>query len=108
MLSDFSDSQPVFPSYLIGFNPQTIAGFQATLGTTIPGSTVAARAKYINAHYYAQWNDYLAQGYADFYAALNTQLATTGHQPLIIDQCGQWRLGGEQGGISFLCLEDCS
>jgi hypothetical protein len=118
MLSDFSDSQPVLPSYSIGFNTQTIAGFQATLGTTIPGSTVAARAKYINAHYYAQWNDYLAQGYADFYAALNTQLATTGHQALIIDQCGQWpsarRLQGTDAYIiahtlpsaNYICIWD--
>jgi hypothetical protein len=118
MLSDFSDSQPVSPSYLIGFNPQTTTGFEAKLGVTIPGSTVAARAKYINAHYYPQWNDYLAQGYANFYATLVQRLSATGHQPLIVDQCGQWpsarRLQGTDAYIiahtlppaNYVCIWD--
>ena len=62
MLSDFSDSQPAWPSYQIGFNAQLIAGFQARLGRVIPGNGVPARAKFINEHDYPQWNDYLAQG----------------------------------------------
>ncbi len=90
MLSDFSDSQPVAPSYQIGFNKQMIDGLQARLGRTIPGNTVPERASYINAHDYPQWNDYIAQGYANFYAALAGRLSATGHPPLIIDQCGQW------------------
>jgi hypothetical protein len=118
MLSDFSDSQPVSPSYVIGFNTQAIDGFQAKLGGNIPGGTVAARAAFINAHYYPQWNDYLAQGYADFYSALNIRLSATGHPALIIDQCGQWpsarRLQGTDADViahsmpsaNYLCIWD--
>jgi hypothetical protein len=118
MLSDFSDSQPAWPSYQIGFNLQMINGFQAKLGKIIPGSTVPVRARYINLHYYPQWNDYLAQGYANFYAVLAGRLAATGHQPLIIDQCGQWpsarRLQGTDGYIishtmpsgEYICIWD--
>ncbi|HEX4505599.1 MAG TPA: hypothetical protein VH722_07695 [Alphaproteobacteria bacterium] len=118
MLSDFSDSQPVSPSYQIGFNPQVIAGFQAKLGRTIPGGGVPAKAKYINAHYYPAWNDYLAQGYADFYAEMANRLAAARHPGLIIDQCGQWpsarRLQGTDATIiahsmrpaNYLCVWD--
>jgi hypothetical protein len=118
MLSDFSDSQPVAPSYQIGFNQQMINGFQAKLGKAIPGGTVPERARYINAHYFPQWNDYLAQGYANFYAVLASRLAATGHQPLVIDQCGQWpsarRLQGTDAYIishtmpsaEYICIWD--
>jgi hypothetical protein len=118
MLSDFSDSQPVSPSFKIGFNPQVIAGFQAKLGRTIPGGDIPSKASYINAHFYPQWNDYLAQGYADFYAVLANRLSTAGHPALIIDQCGQWpsarRLQGTDAYIiahsmppaNYLCIWD--
>jgi hypothetical protein len=118
MLSDFSDSQPAWPSYQIGFNAQLIAGFQARLGRVIPGNGVPARAKFINEHDYPQWNDYLAQGYADFYADMANSLATTGHPGLVIDQCGQWpsarRLQGTDAYIvahtmpsaNYICIWD--
>jgi hypothetical protein len=118
MLSDFSDSQPVLPSYLIGFNAQTIAGFQAKTGRPVPGNDVPSKAAYINAHEYAEWNDYLAQGYADFYAVMANRLSTAGHPGLIIDQCGQWpsarRLQGTDAYIiahsmptaNYLCIWD--
>jgi len=118
MLSDFSDSQPVSPSFKIGFNPQVIAGFQAKLGRTIQGSDVPSKARYINTHYYSQWNDYLAEGYANFYAVLASRLSTAGHPALIIDQCGQWpsarRLQGTDAHIiahsmpsaNYICIWD--
>src|SRR6185312_10829274 len=84
MLSDFSDSQPVMPSYEIGFNRQTIARFQARIGRDIPGNDIPAKASHINAHYYPQWNDFLAQGYANFYARMANRLGTAGHPGLII------------------------
>ena len=91
MLSDFTDSQPVAPSYLIGFNPELISRFQTTIGQTIPGSSVPQQAAYINAHFVAQWNDFLANGYSRFFGALASRLRdNTGHQALVIDQCGQW------------------
>ncbi len=91
MLSDFTDSQPISPSYLIGFNPELINSFQTTLGQTIPGSSTAQRAGYINAHFMAQWNDFLSNGYARFFGSLAMRLGNgTGHQALVIDQCGQW------------------
>jgi hypothetical protein len=91
MLSDFTDSQPALPSYLVGFNPELIDRFQTQLGQSIPGSSVSQRASYINAHFMAQWNDFLSNGYSRFYGALAARLRdNTGHQPLIIDQCGQW------------------
>jgi hypothetical protein len=91
MLSDFTDSQPVAPSYLIGFNPELIDRFQSTIGQNIPGSSVPQRASYINAHFIAQWNDFLANGYSRFFGALASRLRdNTGHQALVIDQCGQW------------------
>jgi len=118
MLSDFTDSQPISPSYQIGFNQQVVAGFQAKLGRTIPGSDIPAQARFINAHYYPQWNDYLAQGYADFYAVMANRLSKAGHPALIIDQCGQWpsarRLQGTDAYIiahsmppaNYLCIWD--
>jgi hypothetical protein len=118
MLSDFSDSQPVAPSYQIGFNQQTIAGFQAKIGRTVPGNDTPSKARFINAHTYPQWNDYLAQGYADFYAVLANRMGTAGHPGLIIDQCGQWpsarRLQGTDAYIiahsmptaNYLCIWD--
>jgi hypothetical protein len=91
MLSDFSDSQPAYPSYQIGFNSQIVDRFQAQLGRTIPGGSVPQRAGYINTHFLVQWNDFLANGYARFYSALASRLhAATGHEALIVDQCGQW------------------
>jgi hypothetical protein len=118
MLSDFSDSQPAWPSYQIGFNPQIIAGFQAKLGRAIPGNNVPAKAAFINQHYYPEWNDHLAQGYADFYAAMANSLADAGHPGLVIDQCGQWpsarRLQGTDAHIiahsmptaNYVCIWD--
>jgi hypothetical protein len=91
MLSDFSDSQPTLPSYAIGFNPELVNQFQATIGQNIPAGSVATRASYITAHYMAQWNDFLTNGYARFYSALARRLRdNTGHQSLVVDQCGQW------------------
>jgi hypothetical protein len=118
MLSDFSDSQPVLPSYEIGFNRQTIARFQGRIRRDIPGNDIPAKARFINAHYYAQWNDFLAQGYAHFYARMANRLSTAGHPGLIIDQCGQWpsarRLQGTDAYIiahtmspaNYLCIWD--
>ena len=100
MLSDFTDSQPVAPSYLVGFNPELIDKFQATIGQTIPGGSVAQRAAYINAHFVAQWNDFLGNGYGRFFGALASRLRSgTGHQPLVINQCGQWASARRFQGI---------
>ena len=90
-LSDFSDSQPAQPSWTEGFNPEITAAFGKSIGQAIPGATVAAKAAYINAHYTVQWNDFLANGYAEFYKSLSTQLGNaTGQAGLVIDQCGMW------------------
>ena len=90
-LSDFSDSQPAQPSWTEGFNPEITAAFGKSIGKAIPGTTVAAKAAYINAHYTPQWNDFLANGYAEFYKSLSTQLGNaTGQAGLVIDQCGMW------------------
>ena len=91
MLSDFTDSQPVTPTYLAGFNPELIAKFQSTIGQTIPGGSIASQASYITSHFMAQWNDFVSNGYSRFFGALASRLRdNTGHQPLVIDQCGQW------------------
>ena len=90
-LSDFSDSQPAQPSWTEGFNPEITAAFGTSIGKTIPGTTVAQKASYINAHYTPQWNDFLSNGYAKFYKALATRLGgATGQPGLVIDQCGMW------------------
>jgi hypothetical protein len=90
-LSDFSDSQPSQPSWLEGFNPEITAAFGRSIGKVIPGTTIAAKAAYINANYTPQWNDFLANGYAKFYKSLATQLGgATGQPGLVIDQCGMW------------------
>jgi len=118
-LSDFSDSQPSQPSWLEGFNPQLTTAFASFIGKAIPGTTVAQKAAYINAHYAPQWNDFLSNGYAKFYKALATRLgAATGQAGLVIDQCGMWpsarRFYGvdEQtmattvGTASYICIWD--
>jgi hypothetical protein len=90
-LSDFSDSQPSQPSWIEGFNPEIIAAFSAMIHQTIPGTTVAQKATYINANLTNAWNDYLALGYASFFYSLSTQLSfNTGRAGLVIDQCGMW------------------
>ena len=118
-LSDFSDSQPSQPSWLEGFNPQLTTAFAAFIGKAIPGTTVAQKAAYINAHYAPQWNDFLSNGYAKFYKALATRLGgATGQTGLVIDQCGMWpsarRFYGvdEQtmattvGAANYICIWD--
>jgi hypothetical protein len=61
------------------------------IGQQIPGGSITQRATYINSHFMAQWNDFKSQGYANFFAALAMRLGgSTGRQPLVIDQCGQW------------------
>lgn len=91
MLSDFTDSQPIAPSYKVGFNPELIDKFQSTSGQYVPGGSVSYRANYITSHYMARWNDFLANGYGRFFGALASRLrGGTGHQPLVINQCGQW------------------
>jgi len=91
MLSDFTDSQPVAPSYKVGFNPELISKFQSATGAYVPGGSTSYRASYITSHYMAQWNDFLADGYGHFFGSLASRLgAATGHQGLVINQCGQW------------------
>jgi hypothetical protein len=90
-LSDFSDSQPHLVSWQEGFNPEIIAAFAASIGKTIPGSTIPAQAKYISENLLCEWTDFLCQGYANFYAQLAKQLTlNSGHEALVIDQCGFW------------------
>lgn len=119
MLSDFSDSQPTWPSWTEGFNPEIIAGFGAAIGQAIPGSTIAQQANYITTQHMADWNDYLAQGYANFYHALAVRLSgATGQQALVIDQCGLWpstrrfygldqqRIQSTMGRAHYICIWD--
>jgi hypothetical protein len=119
MLSDFTDSQPVSPSYLAGFNPELVDKFQSTIGQTIPGSSVSSRASYITSHFMAQWNDFIGNGYGRFFGALAARLRDgTGHQSLVINQCGQWASARRFQGVdhyivshnipsaNYICLWD--
>jgi hypothetical protein len=119
MLSDFTDSQPIVPSYMAGFNPELIDRFQSTIGQTVPGGSVAQRASYITSHFMAQWNDFLANGYGHFFGALASRLRdNTGHQSLVINQCGQWPsarrfqgidarlIGNNMPSANYICLWD--
>ena len=118
-LSDFTDSQPSQPSWLEGFNPQLTTAFATFIGKAIPGTTVAQKAAYINAHYAPQWNDFLSNGYAKFYKALATRLgAATGQAGLVIDQCGMWAsarrfygvdeqiMASTVGTANYMCIWD--
>jgi hypothetical protein len=118
-LSDFSDSQPSQPSWLEGFNPQLTAAFAKFIGKAIPGTTIAQKAAYINAHYAPQWNDFLSNGYAKFYKALSTRLGVATGQPgLVIDQCGMWAsarrfygvdeqvMASTVGTANYMCIWD--
>ena len=118
-LSDFSDSQPSQPSWVEGFNPEITAAFSAMIHVTIPGTTVAQKAAYINANLTTAWNDYLAVGYAKFFYALSTQLSfNTGQAGLVIDQCGMWpsarrfygidqtTIASIVGGPNYICIWD--
>jgi hypothetical protein len=90
-LSDFSDSQPGNPTFTEGFNNEIVAAFGKSLGKTIPGSSIPQRAAYINKDLTPQWNDFMAQGYANFFKSLATQLGNNTHQQgLVVDQCGMW------------------
>ncbi len=87
-LSDFTDGQP-YQDTLHNLNPRIVAAFAKTLPAgTVPGSTAAAQAAWINRHAFSDWTDFLDQGYAQFYATLAADVGTaTGHAPLIIGQC---------------------
>ncbi len=90
-LSDFSDSQPSQLSTAQGFNPEIVAGFEATEHVTVPPGTTLQRAAWIAAHAMSKWNDYLSSGYGRFYQALSSRLyKATGQNSLVIDQCGLW------------------
>lgn len=91
LLSDFVDSQPHLSTQEHDFNPRIIALFEAKIGKTIPGSSVAAKADYINKNLMNQWTDFTAEGYGKFYAALVREIrASTGREPLVIDQSALW------------------
>jgi hypothetical protein len=118
-LSDFSDSQPSQPSWVEGFNPEIVSAFSTMIHQTIPGTTVPAKAAYINAHLTNAWNDYLALGYAKFFYSLSTQLSiNTGQPGLVIDQCGMWpsarrfygidqtTIASIVGSTNYICIWD--
>jgi hypothetical protein len=93
ILSDFSDSQPGFASNVHDFNPRIVAAFVAA-GTPYNGGISAAsplpdQATWIVSSHFGQWNDFIATGYAKYYAALIARVgAATGRHALIVDQCG--------------------
>jgi hypothetical protein len=93
ILSDFSDSQPGFASNIHDFNPRIVAAFVAAgapydAGVS-PDSPLADQANWIVSTHYIRWNDFIAAGYAKFYAALIARVgAATGKKALIVDQCG--------------------
>jgi hypothetical protein len=92
ILSDFSDSQPGVASNIHDFNPRIVAAFVA--GTPYDSGLTDAsplpdRANWIVSNHFNAWNDFIAAGYAKFYAALAARVgAATGKEALIVDQCG--------------------
>jgi hypothetical protein len=93
ILSDFSDSQPSFASNIHDFNPRIVAAFVAAGTPYDEGISVTSplpdQANWIVLSHYNKWNDFIAAGYAKFYAALIARVgAATGKKPLIVDQCG--------------------
>jgi hypothetical protein len=93
ILSDFSDSQPGFTSNIHDFNPRIVAAFVAAGtpydGGVTPSGPPADQANWIVSTHYNRWNDFIAAGYAKFYAALISRVgAATGKKALIVDQCG--------------------
>ncbi len=91
MLSDFTDSQPGPPSTAQGFNPEIIAAFERAENVAVPPAGTAQRSEWIVANTITRWNDYLSNGYGEFYRALAQNLAKqTGHDSLVIDQCSLW------------------
>jgi hypothetical protein len=93
ILSDFSDSQPGVASNVHDFNPRIVAAFVAA-GTQYDsdltdGSPLPDRANWIVSNHFNAWNDFIAAGYAKFYAALAARVGSaTGRKALIVDQCG--------------------
>jgi len=93
ILSDFSDSQPGVASNVHDFNPRIVAAFVAA-GTPYDSRLTDAaplpdRADWIVSNHFNAWNDFIATGYARFYAALAARVGSaTGRKALIIDQCG--------------------
>ncbi|ACB94751.1 hypothetical protein [Beijerinckia indica] len=97
-LSDFVDSMPGRMLNMQDYNARIMDAFavweNARVPNTfpnnqIPGTTTTDKASAILTTTYNHWADYLATGYARFYAALVYRLTNaTGHQALIIDQAG--------------------
>jgi hypothetical protein len=80
-------------SNLHDFNPRIVAAF-VTAGTPYDSglsdaSPLPDRADWIVSSHFNEWNDFIAAGYAKFYAALIARVgAATGKKALVIDQCG--------------------
>jgi putative flippase GtrA len=88
MLSDFSDSQPHWPSTTHDFNPRIVAAFAREYGLAVPAGDTPAQAGWIVANAFPEWNDFLSRGYGRFFQALAARLgAATGRAALVIDQC---------------------
>jgi hypothetical protein len=89
ILSDFSDSQPGAESNVHDFNPRIVSAFLDTTGADGSAPASPRQADWIVGHAYDQWNDFIADGYARFYAALAKRVgAATGKDALVVDQCG--------------------
>jgi hypothetical protein len=94
ILSDFTDSQPGPASNVHDFNPRIVAAFVNSSAPFDAGvsasSSVPVQANWIVSSHYGQWNDFIAAGYARFYAALVERVgAAAGKKPLLVDQCGR-------------------
>jgi hypothetical protein len=89
VLSDYSDSQPIGPSYSTGFNQEIVSTFANIIGGIIPGNTVPQWSSFIIQNYFNKWTDYLCSGYARFFGSLAVNIAASCNtSSLVIDQCG--------------------
>jgi hypothetical protein len=87
VLSDGSNMQMSQPSWVYDFNPLLVSAFAKTNGLTITGTTAQQSATIVN-NYMPMWNDYLANGYNAFYAAMAKDISSaTGKQSLVVGGC---------------------
>ena len=86
--ADYVDGMPGYNSSQIDFSPRVIRAFEDSTGLTVPGSTVAAQASYIDKNLASRWADFWDDSWAHFYSQTARRIKLyTGVEPLITAQC---------------------
>jgi|GEM_PF-762761 len=100
--ADYVDGMPGYNSSQIDFSPRVIRAFEDSTGITVPGTTVADQASYIDRNLASRWDDFWDDSWAHFYTETARRIKLyTGREPLIQAQSA-WNVAQRRGmGVDF-------